>query len=355
MSTDAAERAAVRDAKFLAQAAAPARAEAASAAAAAAGAGAGAAAPDEALYPQYDAAHPLGVPLLVNVLAFVAQTGFTIDAAPAFASGKAVWLRDAQLQWALAGQERSKDKRTRLMRACAEGDLARAVELLDGWRSNVDAQDAAGLAPLHFACKFGHIEVARQLVARGAKLETKNKNGNTALNLASLSGHTAIIRLLLDAGAQLETKANMGATPLYSACQSGCLEAVRLLLESGAAVNARTSTGASSLMMASDKGHAPLVRELIARGADVNAETRLGGTALMAACGNGHVAAAMVLVDAGANMALRNNGGHTAMSYARSRAARDFAEPGEGEAPSTDAERAEHRDLVVFLQARGAP
>jgi hypothetical protein len=38
----------------------------------------------EQLYPQYDAAHPLGVPLLVNVLASVAQAGYVVEAAPAF-------------------------------------------------------------------------------------------------------------------------------------------------------------------------------------------------------------------------------------------------------------------------------
>ena len=59
------------------------------------------------------------------------------------------------------------------------------------------AQDERGLTPLHFASWKGHLEVARELVGRGAKLEAKDKSGWTPLHTASFFGRLDVVRFLL--------------------------------------------------------------------------------------------------------------------------------------------------------------
>ena len=322
-----------------------------------AAAGGGGDAADEQLYPQYDAAHPLGVPLLVNVLACVAQAGYVVDAAQAFASCKAVWRRDVQVQWALAKQQRRRDKMTRLMRACDRGDLARVVELL-AWRSDVDAQDADSWAPLHFASALGRLEVARELVARGgARLETRNARGKSALHLACSFGHAATARLLLDAGALVDGEDGECHTPLW--CASALnqpLEIVRELLARGANVNAADDGNRTPLVIASKNGSAAIVRELISRGADLDAQTTVGRwSALMNACYQGSLGVAALLVNAGADTSLRHSHGTTALGFAIACVRRDDSDIAFGGAAPSDEEREEHLRLVALLEERGAP
>ena len=248
--------------------------------------------------------------------------------------------------------------------------------------------EADGCAPLHCACWKGHLEVARELLKRGAKLEAKTKTGQTALHYASFSGHTALVRLLLDEGAQIEAKCNIGGTPLYHASQEGKLEAVRLLLERGAVADARTTGGSSALMTACEKGHAAVVRELLQRGVDANAHANNGWTALhaasyngraeamrellkrhdvnintqdndgrtplMSACDKGHLMAATLLIGHAADLALLDNAGHSALFWAENRLRQDAAPPAAGDEAVSPALREEHKSIVNLLKAHGA-
>jgi ankyrin repeat protein len=52
------------------------------------------------------------------------------------------------------------------------------------------------------------------LLEKGAKLETKDTNGQTPLSYAAGKGHKVVVKLLLEKGAELETKDTSGRTPL---------------------------------------------------------------------------------------------------------------------------------------------
>ena len=70
------------------------------------------------------------------------------------------------------------------------------------------------------------------LLARGARIEARNKLGDTALILsASGSGYedAKITELLLDAGADVNAKNNQGYTALALAAKKGRTEIVSLL------------------------------------------------------------------------------------------------------------------------------
>jgi len=52
------------------------------------------------------------------------------------------------------------------------------------------------------AAKNGNIAKVKALLAKGADVNVKNNNGNTALDAAKASGHTEIVQLLIKAGAK---------------------------------------------------------------------------------------------------------------------------------------------------------
>ena len=63
-----------------------------------------------------------------------------------------------------------------LHEACATGVQARAETLLQEVPRMIDAHSPDGFTPLALACFFGHAELARWLINRGANLDLAAKN-----------------------------------------------------------------------------------------------------------------------------------------------------------------------------------
>jgi ankyrin repeat protein len=68
---------------------------------------------------------------------------------------------------------------------------------------------------LHQASRSGHDTCIKNLLARGASIETKgfDCDGSTPLILASKYGHIECVRILLDAGANFHQTNYNGKTP----------------------------------------------------------------------------------------------------------------------------------------------
>jgi len=62
------------------------------------------------------------------------------------------------------------------------------------------------------AASQGHTTSVQDLVAKGAPLEAKDKNGRTPLMLAAQHGHVATVRFLLEKGADAASRDQSGAT-----------------------------------------------------------------------------------------------------------------------------------------------
>ena len=83
------------------------------------------------------------------------------------------------------------------------------------------------------AAQPGHAEVVRALITKRAKVDCKDRLGDTVLCLAAREGHEAVVCLLIDAGADVN---GLGViqTPLTTAAIWGHGNVARILLQHGA-------------------------------------------------------------------------------------------------------------------------
>lgn len=131
------------------------------------------------------------------------------------------------------------------------------------------------------AAEEGNIAKVRNLLAQGADVNTKDKDGYTALIHASMNGHTEVVKTLLAKGVDVNAKVagewNNGLTALMGASMNGHSEVVKILLAQGADVNAKAG-GKTALMWASwafQKGYYDkMVKALYPNDADVNPEAK---------------------------------------------------------------------------------
>jgi len=138
--------------------------------------------------------------------------------------------------------------------------------LAHGGDAAVDAHVLA-FTPLHLGARGGHKEITELLLARGAPLEARDREGRTPLALAAAEGQSAVLETLLARGASIEAADPRGSTPLLLAALSGQPAAVKTLLSKGARVNARNSLGSTPLSVAIRDGHAEVADALRAAGA----------------------------------------------------------------------------------------
>ena len=93
------------------------------------------------------------------------------------------------------------------------------------------------------------------------------------LHEAAGRGDTAKVQLLLDKGADINAKDSNGETALMEAADNGHLEVVKQLLAKGADVNAKSSYGYTALLYAADQGHTECVGLLLDGGANINVQS----------------------------------------------------------------------------------
>jgi len=164
-----------------------------------------------------------------NVTQFIADLfGVTLVRAEVEAGRK----RCAEILGAL---EKPATPDARLFEALRTGDQAAFERALAEGASLAALETGSGMTPLASAAFHGREELARLLLARGAKVQAHNQDGSSALHAAALLGHVTLIELLHEHGADLDARDAKGSTPLHAAAFLGRAEAVRALLQAGAA------------------------------------------------------------------------------------------------------------------------
>ena len=82
--------------------------------------------------------------------------------------------------------------------------------------------------PLHSACRGGNVEMVQMLLARGASMTAKARDGRTPWMMACEGNHVHLVRWLLQDG-MLDQSST--AIILQCACQYRCLDVVKMLCE----------------------------------------------------------------------------------------------------------------------------
>lgn len=92
-----------------------------------------------------------------------------------------------------------------------------------------------GLTPIHYAVKFGKIQIVNLLIDHGYAIEIV-KDGIHPIHYATALGHIQIIQLFLQKDIDINIKNNLGDSAIRLACKSQNLNIVKFLCEHGANV-----------------------------------------------------------------------------------------------------------------------
>src|SRR5579875_1212003 len=104
--------------------------------------------------------------------------------------------------------------------ACAAGRTAEVLEQIDRDGTLLEARNPDGWSPLHLVAFFGHTELAKGLLNRGANVDGRSGNAlqNTPLHAAAAGGSIDVMRLLLENGADVNARQQPGGwTALHTA------------------------------------------------------------------------------------------------------------------------------------------
>jgi|GEM_PF-336412 ankyrin repeat protein len=147
-----------------------------------------------------------------------------------------------------------------------QGNTNILTSLLARGNVNINKKNQKDKTPLGIAAHYGHIEIARVLLSKGADINLKS-NGSTALCLSVTHGHTPIVALLLqypDIFMDLNIPGDPDRTGLHKAAAKGDTEIIKLLLAHGGVnVNLVDIQGHTALHGAMQNGHIDTIKVLL--------------------------------------------------------------------------------------------
>ena len=160
--------------------------------------------------------------------------------------------------------------------ALISGDTPWAIQLINRGM-DVNSVDALGNTLLMQTVQRSNMDFFDYLLKRRARINSRNRNGETALSLAAYKGKLPFVKRLVEAGADVNL---YGWPPLIYASFNGHAAVVDYLLKKGAEVNATTANGSTALLFAARFGHLEVVELLLQNNADPNLANERGATAI---------------------------------------------------------------------------
>ncbi|XP_064635254.1 myotrophin-like [Lineus longissimus] len=95
-------------------------------------------------------------------------------------------------------------------------DLKQLKKIVEEGNLDVNKEQLGGRKALHFAADYGHDDIIKYLLSKGADINEEDKFGITPLLCAIFEGHIDTVKLLLSNGASKDGRAPDGQT--YIAC-----------------------------------------------------------------------------------------------------------------------------------------
>jgi uncharacterized protein len=167
------------------------------------------------------------------------------------------------------------------------------------------------------AARAGHVERVQALLAQGAKVNSRDRNGDSPLNMAAAKGNVALVETLLKADADVNLANIAGVTPLMGAAFGGHAELVKKLIAAKANAEPVDRVKKNAATYAAANGCTDCLNALLATGVQVNARLENDLTLLMWSAAYGHGANVRLLLAQGADRAARDTRGKTAVDMAR--------------------------------------
>lgn len=159
----------------------------------------------------------------------------------------------------------------------------------------------------------GSVEDVKELLKKGADINTNNEFGLTPFELAVVGNNCNVVELFLQLGQDPNIDRG-GGTPLMDAAANRNIELVHLLLKYGAKPDYPTSAGGTALMSA--VGNTDIFKILIDHGANIHARDNYGRTVLIWAALHGTEEVVSLLCKMGADPNIKDKGGATALNKA---------------------------------------
>ncbi len=216
--------------------------------------------------------------------------------------------------------------------AAAKGDLEKVKALLEKEPDSVNQKNQDLETPLILAAKYGHLEIAKLLISKGAGINAQDKNGWAPLHYASRRS-SEMAKYLISKGADINLRSVTGESPLFECINMGNRVMAEFLLARGADINIKNNRGETPLHRAAGEGNKKMVDLLLSQGAEVNATTNYIFTPLHFAAVFGHKETVESLIESGAHLNIKSNDGGTPLHFA---------------------DAAGYQDIVELLKAKGA-
>jgi ankyrin repeat protein len=177
---------------------------------------------------------------------------------------------------------------------------ANLLSIVNGLRKTsyeLELMDDDGNRALHYASRWGHVQIVKALLDAGALIDEENKSKCTVLERAAANGHREVVEMLLAKGANVNKQTGNTGNALYGAALKGSRVVVQMLLDHKADVNAQGGNYGNALQAAVSRGHQFIAQLLLDREADVNAQGGIYGNALQAAAYGGRQSIIQLLLD----------------------------------------------------------
>ena len=151
---------------------------------------------------------------------------------------------------------------------CRFGLLRYIRKMVEQYGCNIKIQDDSQCTPLHYACKYGYLSIARYLIEKGCDPGVTDVHERSSLHHACRSSNVKLVKCLVTQsnGCDPRRVDSSGDTALHIACQSNSPEVVRYLL----------SETMSDIYAVNEQGQTPLdlttnfeiIKEFIRHGAN---------------------------------------------------------------------------------------
>ena len=146
----------------------------------------------------------------------------------------------------------------------------------------------------------------KSLLKKGADINAKNKDGETALMKMAKWGELELVKYLVENGVNIDKKSPNGDTALIKAAWGGSLDIVKFLVEKGVKVNDKSQGGETALMRAGEIGNFDIVKCLVENGADIDTKDMFGKTAIVFGVASKSKEVVRYLIEKGAEVDFEN-------------------------------------------------